>query len=124
GGALGFQLSHVTVGYSYHNDTSPPLRDIVDGHGTDDNEERPVDLDPIDGKDTVVRSATEPDAMPTPILNFDGIPFPGVACNCAPPNMNGEVGATQYVQVVREGYQVFDKTTGTSVLGPLSIASL
>ena len=63
-------------------------------------------------------------SIPAPILNFDGIPFPGVGCNCAPPDTNGEVGATQYVQMVNEGYQVFDKTTGNSVLGPNSISSL
>ena len=59
--------------------------------------------------------------MPSPILNFNGIGFPGVACNCAPPDTNGEVGATQYVQIVNEGFQVFDKTTGASVLGPVGI---
>ena len=57
--------------------------------------------------------------MPAPILNFNGIPFPGVACNCAPPDTNGEVGATQYVQIVNEGYQVFNKSTGASVFGPV-----
>jgi hypothetical protein len=59
-----------------------------------------------------------------PGLSFDGIPFPGVVCNCAPPDTNGAVGATQYVQIVNEGYQVFDKTTGNSLLGPASILSL
>ncbi|MEO6969573.1 MAG: hypothetical protein ABI217_01595 [Chthoniobacterales bacterium] len=59
-----------------------------------------------------------------PGLNFDGIPFPGVVCNCAPPDTNGYVGQTQYVQIVNEGYQVFDKTTGNSVLGPASIRSV
>ena len=63
-------------------------------------------------------------SIPSPILNFNGIPFPGVACSCAPPDTNGEVGATQYVQMVNEGYQVFDKTTGASVLGPNSITSI
>ena len=62
--------------------------------------------------------------MPAPILNFNGIPFPGVGCNCAPPDTNGEVGATQYVQIVNEGYQVFNKTTGASVLGPVGIATI
>src|SRR5437763_3779144 len=57
-------------------------------------------------------------------LNCDGIPFPGVACKCAPPDTNGEVGATQYVQIVNEGYQVFDKTSGASLLGPSGIATL
>ncbi len=62
--------------------------------------------------------------IPGPILNFNGIPYPGVACNCAPPDTNGAVGTTQYVQIVNEGYQVFDKTTGNSVLGPNSIESV
>src|SRR5438046_6222225 len=62
--------------------------------------------------------------MPGTTLNFDGIPFPGVACNCAPPDTNGEVGATQYVQIVNEGYQVFDKTSGASLLGPSGLATL
>src|SRR5437868_10826971 len=60
----------------------------------------------------------------SPLLNFDGIPFPGVGCNCAPPDTNGAVGKTQYVQIVNEGYQVFDKATGNSVLGPNSISSV
>src|SRR2546422_11152453 len=62
--------------------------------------------------------------MPSPLLNFDGVPFPGVACNCAPPDTNGEVGATQYVQIVNEGFQVFDKATGASLLGPSGITTL
>ena len=62
--------------------------------------------------------------MPAPILNFDGIPFPGVGCNCAPPDTNGAVGLTQYVQIVNEGYQVFNKTTGASVLGPTAITAI
>src|SRR5204862_7617340 len=56
-----------------------------------------------------------PEVMPPPILNFDGI-----TCNCAPPTANGEAGATQYVQVVSGLYQIFDKATGASILGPRS----
>ncbi len=47
-----------------------------------------------------------------------------MGCNCAPPDPNGAVGLTQYVQIVNEGYQVFDKATGNSVLGPRSISSI
>ena len=65
-----------------------------------------------------------PPSIPSPILNFDGIPFPGVGCNCAPPDTVGAVGPTQYVQMVNEGYQVFNKTTGASVLGPTAISSI
>ena len=59
-----------------------------------------------------------------PGLNFDGIPFPGVNCDCAPSDTDGYVGATQYVQIVNTGYQVFDKVTGNSVFGPVSIESV
>ena len=34
------------------------------------------------------------------------------------------MGLTQYVQIVNEGYQVFDKTTGASVFGPVGIATI
>ena len=126
--------SGITVGHSYHNDTSPALRDMrqmpIKPHLAEDEEGREANKNPsnpkvnIDSADAAVQSAMAPDAMPTPVLNFDGIPYPGVACNCAPPDTDGEVGATQYVQAVNNGYQVFNKTTGASVLGPSSIVSL
>ena len=47
--------------------------------------------------------------IPVPIRTFDGIPFPGVGCSCAPPDPNGAVGLTQIVQIVNEGYQVFER---------------
>jgi len=62
--------------------------------------------------------------MPSPTLSFDGIAFPGVNCNCAPPDTNGEVGLTQYVQIVNQGFQVFNKTTGATVFGPVDIGTL
>ena len=75
-------------------------------------------------QDTVVQSRLARPNMPAPSLNFDGIPSPGVNCNCAPPDTNGEPGATQYVQIVNQGFQVFDKATGASVFGPVDIATL
>src|SRR4051794_5816915 len=45
-------------------------------------------------------------SIPAPILRWNGIPFPGVGCNCAPPDTNGEVGKVQQVQMVNEGLQV------------------
>src|SRR5207237_2299632 len=74
--------------------------------------------------DTVVESTTATPSMPAPMMNLDGISFPGINCNCAPPDTNGEVGLSQYVQIVNEGYQVFDKSTGNSVLGPNSIVTV
>jgi hypothetical protein len=123
----------VIVGHSYKNDVSPPLRDMIQlPMKNHENEEpaREANANPLiennhkDAPDSVVQSFMAPNAMPAPIINRDGIPFPGVVCNCAPPDTNGEVGATQYVQIVNEGYQVFDKVTGNSVLGPASIVSV
>src|ERR1043166_6675616 len=130
------QSSQVTVGRSYHNDTSPPLRDMkqlpIKPHLIDDkdgveanrNPANPTDPDHIDATDSVVQSFLAPDAMPATIRNMDGILYPGVACNCAPPDTDGDVGATQYVQMVNNGYQVFNKSTGASVLGPSAIATI
>src|SRR5689334_16417350 len=121
-------------GASVRNDTSIPLREMKQ-KPIDFGPEREAALNPKirhfheDKPDKNVQTQiTGPDFntpnMPTTDKNFNGIPFPGVACNCAPPDTNGEVGATQYVQIVNEGYQVFDKTTGASLLGPASIASV
>jgi hypothetical protein len=74
--------------------------------------------------DPVVQGSPAAPNMPGTTLNFDGIPFPGVGCNCAPPDTNGEVGATQYVQIVNEGFQVFSKSAGASVFGPAGITTL
>ncbi|MEY2488879.1 MAG: hypothetical protein QOC70_821 [Verrucomicrobiota bacterium] len=124
------------VGVSYHNDVSQPLRDMPSATGPERKDEREANENPkvpyrhTDSLDPVIQNShvsaldlVAPD-LPTPLLNFDGIPFPGVGCNCAPPDTNGAVGQTQYVQIVNEGYQVFNKATGSSVLGPKSIASV
>ncbi len=130
------QKNNVVVGASVHNDTSPPLRDMKQEkvgkkveHEANENPKVPASLKHKDSPDEAVQqfslllSLFAPN-MPSPLLNFDGIAFPGVACNCAPPDTNGEVGATQYVQIVNEGFQVFDKTTGASLLGPSGITTL
>ena len=121
--------SKVIVGHSVRNDVSPALRTIpaVPFRSRPEREGNRNPLLPSrhrDAQDTVVQRTLARPNMPAPTLNFDGIVFPGVACNCAPPDTNGEVGATQYVQIVNQGFQVFDKTTGTSVFGPTDIATL
>ncbi len=119
----------ITVGHSNKNDVSPPLREIPVPplllQRPKLKHEKVFSLsDGMAEPDPVVQDFLAPAAMPAPILNFDGIPFPGVACNCAPPDTNGEVGDTQYVQMVNEGLQVFNKATGASVLGPVGISTL
>ncbi len=122
----------IQVGASYHNDVSPPLRDLA-GLPFDLRQEGEGPINPRlpnfhkDSPDPVIQRSVLHQlapSIPALILNFDGIPYPGVGCSCAPPDPNGEVGATQYVQIVNEAYQVFNKSTGASVLGPVAITSL
>ncbi len=130
------QSSGLTVGASYKNDISPPLRsmprwkasDLKAEHEANENPKVPYrhhdTPDPVIQKSHVSTLNLLAPNVPATILNFNGIPFPGVGCNCAPPDPNGAVGATQYVQIVNEGFQVFDKATGSSLLGPNSISSI
>jgi hypothetical protein len=129
------QSNGVIVGASYHNDTSRPLRDIEPAvskgkpnHEANENPGIPAHHE--DSLDQVVqdpasslRGLRSP-SMPATTLNFDGIAFPGVVCFCAPPDTDGEVGLTQFVQIVNLGYQVFNKTTGASEFGPVDIATV
>jgi hypothetical protein len=142
--AKGSSGGKVTVGHSAKNDVSPKLRNIKP-KPVKARSRKVVPVLPLvhphatragpaaQGKpDSVLQSKTDPGLqnklapshMPNTQLNFDGISFPGVNCFCAPPDTNGAVGATQYVQIVNTGLQVFDKSTGNSVLGPESIESL
>jgi hypothetical protein len=122
------------VVHSSHNDVSAPLREMATWAlptleaQHEGNENPPIGIIRASGSrpDPVVQKGFTKNLLASiiPGLNFDGIPYPGVVCNCAPPDTNGYVGLTQYVQIVNEGYQVFDKATGNSVLGPASIRSV
>lgn len=134
------EANTVHTGKSYKNDISPPVRDMPPWSQSDakyeheSNENPKVPYRHIDSQDPVIQHrhanqtsstlATVSPAIAAALTNFDGIPFPGVGCNCAPPDTNGAVGKTQFVQIVNEGYQVFDKNTTASLLGPNSIASI
>jgi hypothetical protein len=126
---------------SYHNDVSAALRDLAplwpssDPREGEDEEALEASLDPklplpehVDAPDPVVESdsfvKTPAADMPSPILNFDGIPHVGARSNRAPPNPTGAVGLTQYLQIVNGDFQVFDKKTGGSILGPSALQTL
>ena len=71
----------------------------------------------IEQHDTVVDDVSSNAPVGTiGLLNFDGQGADGLA----PPDTNGAVGATQYVQWVNIEYNVYDKTTGAKILGPIS----
>ncbi|MBA8885016.1 PKD domain-containing protein [Dokdonella fugitiva] len=123
----------VVYGTSYQSDTSLPLyylpewKGSVSERSSDEREAAENWRIPgrhIDGKDPIVQNIGNltAAAMPAPIISFDGM---GVgSCGCAPPDPNGEVGRTQYVQMTNAGYQVFDKVTGASLLGPRATSSI
>jgi hypothetical protein len=129
-GAAGATVGHgVIVGHAVAHSLTAPLRTLPRAPFRIRPEHEAIRNHVLvskhhDAPDPVVQHRLARPNMPSPTLNFDGIPFPGVACNCAPPDTNGEVGATQYVQIVNQGFQVFNKNTGASVLGPLDIATL
>ena len=102
----------VKVGQSVRNDTSIPLREMKQKPmefrpDREANENPKVPHKHKDEPDRVVqREVAAPNIInpniPAPVTTFEGIGFPGVACNCAPPDTNGDVGPTQYVQIVNE----------------------
>ena len=98
--------------HSTYNDVSAPLREMatwdlppVDEQEAPKNPKIGIVRESGSRPDTVVQKTFAESLLADviPGLNFDGIPFPGVVCNCAPPDTNGEVGATQYVQIVNDG---------------------
>src|SRR5678815_1004108 len=107
--AFALSPQSVQVTQSYHNDVSRPLREMAATDKPFARQEREAAENPkipishIDSPDQVVEKGSFlrllAPSIPAPIRNFDGIPFPGVGCNCAPPDTNGEAGKTQYVQM-------------------------
>ena len=125
-----------------HSDLSPPLRDqpVVWPQAGEKRERHVHPRLPIrhhDRPDPVIQSSFSQQlmttlAIPAPIRQWAGIA--GGICNplvpsrlltCGvPPDPNGAVGKTQYVQMVNDALQVFDKLTGASLLDPIPISSI
>src|SRR5467141_854501 len=71
-------------------------------------------------QDQALQQLSLPLVSTTPGLDFDGIGADGVA----PPDTNGSVGATQFVQIVNVEYAVYNKTSGALLLGPTPIHNI
>ncbi|MGZ4888509.1 MAG: hypothetical protein ACXWBH_04960, partial [Candidatus Angelobacter sp.] len=123
-----------------HHDVSRPLRDMANTApaqaATAPEEDEPIRPIPIppgtksagDPDPVLQRTAADAPSLlaPTPGLNFEGLGtgIPGFIIAGAPPDTNGAVGLTQYVQWVNLSFAVFDKTTGAMTLGPVAGRSL
>jgi hypothetical protein len=113
-----------------HYDTSPPLRDMVAA--------APLELPtgqhiiplrptrPLPGagtppkEDAVLQTLTLPLVGTTNLLNFDGVSANGYA----PPDTNGSVGTSQFMQITNVEYAIYDKTSGNLLLGPALIHTI
>ena len=111
------------VGHSLKNDISPALRTIpakpLGGHMEMEASPNPRAVSiHKDAIDAVRQNQQFSPNMPAATLNFDGILFPGVGCNCAPPDTNGEVGADAVRPDGQRGLPGLQQDDGASVLGP------
>ena len=106
--------SGMLVGHSYKNDVSPVIRHLPAGPLTAPREREPnanpiLDTPHRDSADPVLQSAAAAPNMPSPSHSFEGISYPGVNCDCLPPDTNGEAGLTQYVEMVNTSFAVYSK---------------
>jgi hypothetical protein len=126
-----------------HHDVSPAVRDLPTVIKNQPVEQeaaplrvlplpagsrRPQDPDPALQPPTASGSATTANAALAPqvSLGFDGIGQGvfGFAVSSVPPDTNGAVGLTQYVQWVNASFAVFNKSTGNLIKGPVAGSSL
>jgi hypothetical protein len=80
-------------------------------------------LPPTTGPDSLIpggNPAITSTFKASPILNYlgNGIGFPGFTMTGEPPDTNGAVGTTQYVQWVNSAFSIFSKAAGTLIAGP------
>ncbi len=118
-----------TIRRDVHHDTSQPLSEMIKNAPPPSLELREVEplkriplppgLTPLE-EDPVRQTSTAGLTTPTPTLNFEGLGNGqyGFTITGAPPDTEGTVGATQYVQWVNTSFAIFNKSTGALVAGP------
>lgn len=118
----------MTVRRDLHHDLSQPLTVMMKNAPKPDlhrREVEPMKLIPLppgaaSPQDDPVIQHTVAGNTPTAGLNFEGLGAGqyGFTVASAPPDTNGTVGATQYVQWVNSYFAIFNKSTGALVAGP------
>jgi len=118
-----------TIRRDVHHDVSQPLSEMIKHAPPPSLERREVEplkriplppgLTPLE-EDPVRQTSSVGLMTPTPTLNFEGLGNGqyGFTVNSAPPDTNGTVGATQYVQWVNSSFAIFNKSTGALISGP------
>jgi hypothetical protein len=114
----------VEVSAAVRHDVSPPLRNLRPSAPSAANlREQPlrsIGGRGTNGPDGALQTTAGPTAAPTASPGFAGIGQGdyGFTDAYAPPDTNGAVGATQFVQWVNVKFAVFSKSTGGLVYGP------
>src|SRR6266852_3067453 len=123
------QTGPTTVRRVVHHDVSLPLSEMIKHAPPPSLEMREVEplkriplppgLTPLE-EDPVRQISSVGLMTPTPTLNFEGLGNGqyGFTVNSAPPDTNGTVGATQYVQWVNTSFAIFNKSSGALIAGP------
>ena len=128
-GSAQVQHGPTTVRRDLHHDVSPPLIDMMRSFRPEPYEQheaeprRAIPLPPglqSLQEDPLLQPMTS-GFSPQVGLNFEGIGDGqyGFTVEYAPPDTNGAVGATQYVQWVNTYFAVFDKRSGALLAGPM-----
>jgi hypothetical protein len=122
------QSGPTTVRRDLHHDVSLPLRDLIKNAPAPSltrREVEPMRLIPLPpglsqlAEDPVRQTSIAP-LTPLVTSSFEGLGQGqyGFSVTGAPPDTNGTVGATQYVQWVNTSFAIFNKTTGALISGP------
>jgi hypothetical protein len=123
-------VSQPIVKNSIYNDTSIPLRNMVEVPISQTNWEDGIiplrEIPPVDRqyeKDPALQKFKGTDDAGTIIENFDGVPAGTPALTVAPPDPSFDVGPNHVMQMVNLAYQIWDKN-GNSLLGPFNLGTI
>jgi hypothetical protein len=99
-----------------------PLRSLVPLQEKEGHRDKPIRLlvrGAAPKPDPALQTAPAAAVTVGNVVSFDGLGVGGgYTPNAAPPDTNGAVGATQYVQWVNESFAVYDKVTAAKLYGP------
>ncbi|MEO7756471.1 MAG: hypothetical protein ABIS07_07815 [Dokdonella sp.] len=137
GTALAADHERAEVTQAANHDTLPSLRDtlpLIEEFYKEPREHElhglPVPAGRAGQVDPVVQSLASFISAPVLGGSVEGVgqgfvgPQSTFVVNSAPPDTNGAVGATQYVQIVNQSLAVFDKATKTAIYGPVASKTL
>ena len=124
----GLAQSRMTVRRDVYRDVSAPLSEMIriaPPPSLTKHEAEPVRRIPLPQgltplEEDPVRQRTMVPFTPVVGTSFEGLGAGqyGFSVSSAPPDTNGTVGATQYVQWVNSSFAIFNKTNGALIAGP------